>query len=75
MDWKEAIEYCNELMEKQFDEFGDHEIALEGVRDLLKRGKAYEEMWEYTKNHALSGIGDDVMENMEKKYKKYLEGK
>jgi len=40
-------------MEEQFDEFGYHEIATEGVRDLLKsldsKNKAYEEMWKYLK--------------------------
>ena len=49
MEVNEAIEYLNEIMEEQFDEFGYHEIATEGVRDLLKtlvaENKAYKGMW------------------------------
>ena len=53
MEVNEAIEYLNEIMEEQFDEFGYHEIATEGVRDLLKilvaENKAYKGMWKTLK--------------------------
>ena len=39
MKIKDAIEYCEELMEEQFEEFGYHETALECIIELLKELK------------------------------------
>jgi hypothetical protein len=76
MDTKEAIEYLEELMEEQFDEFGYHEIATEGVRDLLKSLEAenkalkpYKKMWtNLAKKHKTDWVGHFEIEELENKY-------
>jgi hypothetical protein len=86
MEVKEAIEYLEELMEEQFDEFGYHEIATEGVRDLLKtleaENKAYRGMWGELKIDILRVKSDywettfeDVLNNIKVYETKYLGGK
>jgi len=77
MEVNEAIEYLNEIMEEQFDEFGYHEIATEGVRDLLKtlvaENKAYKGMWNDLYEVA-SKFNFFPMMEMDKIENKYLGG-
>ena len=76
MNTNEAVEYCEETMDDQVEEFGYRDIALDSIILLLQRGEKFEEMWgyfqaEYGENYFdFSGIMTvkDLMDECKQKY-------